>query len=73
METRKILKFLDFYNDEELLENDFIKVQSRENLIFIEGQNNEDIFQIVLDIPTAIKFAKTFRTEINKAKEVDNE
>lgn len=28
--------------------------------------------QIWLDIPTAIKFAKTLRTEINKAKEVNN-
>ena len=28
---------------------------------------------IVLDIPTAIKFAKTIRTEINKAKACSNE
>lgn len=28
---------------------------------------------IELDIPTAIKFAKTLRTEINKAKEASNE
>lgn len=30
------------------------------------------ITPIILDISTAIKFAKTVRTEINKAKEVQN-
>lgn len=41
--------------------------------IRLEDSLNLDDFQaIALDIPTAIKFAKTLRTEINKAKEVNN-
>ena len=34
--------------------------------------NLEDFEVISLDISTAIKFAKTLRTEINKAKEAQN-
>lgn len=42
-------------------------------VIEITGFHNEEKFCVCLDIPTAIKFAKTLRTEINKAKaEVDN-
>lgn len=33
----------------------------------------DDVHIIALDISTAIKFAKTLRTEINKAKEVSND
>lgn len=41
--------------------------------IRIEDSLNLDDFQVIgLDISTAIKFAKTLRTEINKAKEVQN-
>lgn len=38
-------------------------------LITAEGFNAE----ILLDVPTAIKFSKTLRHEISKAKEVTNE
>ena len=41
--------------------------------IRIEDTTNLEDFQVIgLDISTAIKFAKTLRTEINKAKEVQN-
>ena len=40
--------------------------------INIEISGKEDSF-IMLDISTAIKFAKTLRTEINKAKELESE
>ena len=39
--------------------------------IFISLDDNYEQ-HICLDISTAIKFAKTIRTEINKAKEVSN-
>lgn len=38
--------------------------------IFNKDENNNQ--SVWLDISTAIKFAKTLRTEINKAKEVTN-
>ena len=39
----------------------------------IEDENDPEDFHIMsLDISTAIRFAKTLRTEINKAKEVSN-
>jgi len=41
--------------------------------IKIGGFNNNDCYWVNLDKSTAIKFAKTLRTEINKIKEVDNE
>ena len=41
--------------------------------IRIEDSFNLDDFQVIgLDVSTAIKFAKTLRTEINKAKEAQN-
>ena len=40
--------------------------------IIISAELYEKPIFIDLDISTAIKFAKTLRTEINKAKEVDN-
>ena len=46
------------------------------NFISINGscEATESCFNIILDISTAIKFAKTLRTEINKAKlEVNND
>lgn len=39
--------------------------------VFMNYEGNE--MSISLDISTAIKFAKTLRTEINKAKELENE
>ena len=74
------LKFLDF-----LYEDTFISVKSEvseydtitgENIkknairIHLNYEDKEGI--IDLDISTAIKFAKTLRTEINNLKEVDN-
>ena len=66
-------KFIDFAD-----ENDFIKVSASEEycevkdddvgVIRIEGVYDEGEFIIILDTSTAIKFAKTLRTEINKIK-----
>ena len=41
--------------------------------IEIGGFNNEPKYWVNLDKSTAIKFAKTLRTEINKITEVNNE
>lgn len=65
------LKFKDRY-----IETDFIKVEiytnneTGESSICFEGsESNNSDFLIMLDKSTAIKFAKTLRTEINKIKE----
>lgn len=59
------LKFIDFVND-----NEFIKVEKFNNetdmLISITGFFDGRDFCIWLDKSSAIKFAKTLRTEINK-------
>jgi len=66
------LKFLDATGD-----NSWVKCESVEcpdsggKFISIESFNHEKTV-VWLDITTAIKFAKTLRTEINKIKEVDN-
>jgi hypothetical protein len=53
--------------------SDYLKVDSvPKKLIVIEGQHNGKYFSFYLDETTAIKFAKTIRTEINKIKEVEN-
>lgn len=59
--------------------DDFItsKIEPYKDSIKISITNSEDTEKITseaiyLDIPTAIKFAKTLRTEINKIKEVSN-
>ena len=50
---------------------------NRFNEIYLEISNEEDLDHekryVCLDISTAIKFAKTLRTEINIAKEVCDE
>ena len=61
------LKFLDFYGDV----NNYIKISNPQNengqeTIEIFGVSDENGFSIYLDKSTAIKFAKTLRTEINK-------
>jgi len=65
------LKFLDL-NDY----GDCISVVNRNtgsfSYIEIIGEEDGKLFNIHLDVSTAIKFAKTLRTEINKAKEVTN-
>ena len=68
------LKFIDSIDY-----NDFIKVEVSSQIIdeqclskdcvYISGIENGNEFQIILDKSTAIKFAKTLRTEINKIVE----
>jgi hypothetical protein len=48
---------------------DYIKVEADKELIVITGKDNNKLFEIDLDKSTAIKFAKTLRTEINKITE----
>jgi len=48
---------------------DFIKVENSGNEVVISGKDGNCFFQIDLDKSTAIKFAKTLRTEINKITE----
>ena len=40
--------------------------------VIVSVEINDNYQDIYFDIPTAIKFAKTLRTEINKIKEVKN-
>lgn len=56
------LKFLD------LVDDSYIKVNvvDADSTIAIYGEYHGEIFEIWLDKSTAIKFAKTLRTEINK-------
>jgi hypothetical protein len=61
------LKFID--ND---YDNAFIRTKVIGDLIAIETLQEGQSALIHLDKSTAIKFAKTLRTEINKIKEVDN-
>jgi len=64
MSAKIDLKFIDSAYDD-----DFIKVESIESLVLIDGCCNHHGFSIVLDKSTAIKFAKTLRTEINKIQD----
>lgn len=75
------LKFLDFLYDDTSIsvesvvsEHDSITDENiKTNAIRITlNYSATDSVNIDLDISTAIKFAKTLRTEINKAKEVQN-
>jgi hypothetical protein len=59
------LKF--FCNNSEC--GDFIKVEHYDNEVIITGKHGLSFFEIDLDKSTAIKFAKTLRTEINKITE----
>jgi len=66
------IKFIDCQ-----LDTDFIKVenkieQNKNIYIALEGISYGEEFFINLDLSTAIKFSKTLRTEINKAKEAQN-
>ena len=63
-------------------DTDFLEVSGNNtvNRVVLTGEYKIDIdsgiktidLTFLFDIPTAIKFAKTLRTEINKAKEVNN-
>ena len=66
------LKFIDSVDEDDWIQT-YDNSTKEENQIVIQGENLEREFVICLDISTAIKFAKTLRTEINKAKEVSNE
>lgn len=68
------LKFIDFFNEEEFIKTESIFLDN-ENVIEINGKCGCNNFSIFLDKSTAIKFAKTLRTEINKIteSEVKNE
>lgn len=70
MSAKIDLKFLSHLNDD-----DFIKVDidslldKRDSIISIHGITDGFDFFIALDKSTAIKFAKTLRTEINKIQD----
>ena len=75
------LKFLDYLYDDTSIsvesvvsEHDSITEENiKNNAIRITlNYSTTESADIDLDISTAIKFAKTLRTEINKAKEVQN-
>jgi hypothetical protein len=68
------LKFLDCIMGEDFItvvcENQVIDDRVHTlNVICISGEENKIPFEIILDKSTAIKFAKTLRTEINKITE----
>lgn len=75
------LKFLDFLYDDtfisvksEVSEHDSITGENIKTKAIRITLNYEDKAGVIdLDISTAIKFAKTLRTEINKAKEAQND
>jgi len=58
------LKFIDRFED-----SDYIKVEETKGFITITSKTFNHISVIELDKSTAIKFAKTLRTEINKITE----
>ena len=62
------LKFIDESDDE-----DFIMLEECEGSILFTSECAGYRTIIILDTSTAIKLHKTLRTEINKAKEVQNE
>jgi len=64
------LKFLDKF-DSDITIKTVVCEQLKD--IFISIQYQDESFGIWLDKSTAIKFAKTVRTEINKIKEVGDE
>ena len=61
------VKFTSSYNSDS-----FLKVSTDNEYVLIHGEVDSIEVEFAFDITTAIKFAKTVRTEINKAKEVDN-
>ena len=62
------LKHLDFYNCEDFIQTEIVDDAVVGDLIIINGYDSDikESFRIYLDKSTAIKFAKTLRTEINK-------
>lgn len=73
MSAKIDLKFLDIDKDSDYLQTECNYCpDTNDKYISVSGEESGVCFCISLDIPTAIKFAKTIRTEINKAKEVQN-
>ena len=77
------LKFLDYLYDDTFISvrsevTEYFDAKKEETIntnvlrINLNSESLKDEGFIDLDISTAIKFAKTLRTEINKAKEVQN-
>ena len=65
------IRFKDSLDSDNYLETKGFK--DLNGTVQVYGKHDGNTFCINLDITTAIKFAKTVRTEINKAKaEVDN-
>lgn len=62
------LRFIDCFSDGDYIKTEVQELQSKD-VIEIYGKNGHDFFSIILDKSTAIKFAKTLRTEINKITE----
>lgn len=61
------LKFLDSTTEHDYIKTERYKCSVTDDVfICIEGVHSSDKFVIMLDKSTAIKFAKTLRTEINK-------
>ena len=64
------LKFLDCSTNEDFIKTEKINTDTDLGaVISIFGKNYDEEFVIWLDKSTAIKFAKTLRTEINKITE----
>jgi len=64
------LKFIDCEYEEDFIKVEGVKhSENREGIIYVSGLSFGESFIISLDKSTAIKFAKTLRTEINKIKD----
>lgn len=59
------LKHICLFNDENFIKAE-LDCNGMDQFILISGENEDNYFCISLDKSTAIKFAKTLRTEINK-------
>ena len=73
------IKFIDNYENESYINVNVIDWNDKNPIndeiiirLFDVNNNNGSESIIILDKSTAIKFAKTLRTEINKIKEVEN-
>ena len=76
------LKFLDYFEEGSFIQCENVSFSKFNNveehiiykdMIHITSEDSNGVCNIIsLDKSTAIKFAKTLRTEINKMEEVDN-
>ena len=53
-------------------EKDYLETRQSGESVIVEGKHEGKDVQYIFDKTTAIKFAKTIRTEINKVKEVNH-